>query len=223
MRGVWLEDLTWREAKARFDAGAVVVVPIGVASKAHGDHLPLKTDWLTARALGQRLVERLPVVVAPVVGFGFYPAFTGFAGSQHLGEPTFKALIVELLDGLASHGATRVALVNTGVSTERALDEVARSRQGVVALHMREFGRAADHLIEVREGGHADEAETSVVLALDPRAVRMDKLAPAGEFALSAATGDPSKASAFKGERLLAARVDDLVARLIAQWPDLQV
>jgi creatinine amidohydrolase len=220
MRGVWLEDLTWREAKARFEGGAVVVVPIGAASKAHGDHLPLKTDWLTARALGQRLIERLPVVAAPVVGFGFYPAFTSFAGSQHLSEATFKALVGELIEGLRCHGASRIALVNTGVSTEKPIDAVARAHPGVVVLHMRELGRAADALIEVREGGHADEAETSVMLALDPRSVRMDKLAPAGDFAQTAATGDPTRASAFKGERVLNARVDDLVARLMAIWPD---
>ncbi len=46
--GVWLEDLTWPEAKARFEAGALVVVPVGAAAKAHGPHLPLKTDALTA-------------------------------------------------------------------------------------------------------------------------------------------------------------------------------
>src|SRR5260370_38380141 len=89
--GAWLEDVTWPEAKARFDAGAVVVVPVGAASKAHGPHLPLKTDALTARALAQKLIERLPVVVAPVVGFGFYPAFTSFAASPHLGPETFMA------------------------------------------------------------------------------------------------------------------------------------
>jgi creatinine amidohydrolase len=226
MKGVWLEDLTWPEAKARFDAGAVVVVPIGAAAKAHGAHLPLKTDWLTARALGQHLVERLPVVAAPVLGTGYYPAFTSFAGSQHLTEATFKALVGELLDGLARHGATRVALINTGVSTEKPLDEVAAARakiaqRSVAVLHMREMGRAADCLIEVPEGGHADESETSVMLALDPRAVRMDKLAPAGDFAAIGATGDPRHATAFKGERILAARVDDLVARLGALWPEL--
>src|SRR6185436_15747601 len=64
--GVWLEELTWHEAKARFDADAVVVIPIGAAAKAHGAHLPLKTDALTARALAQKLIERLPVVAAPV-------------------------------------------------------------------------------------------------------------------------------------------------------------
>jgi len=67
--GVWLEDLTWPEAKVRFEAGALVVVPVGAASKAHGPHLPLKTDALTARTLAQKLIERLPVIAAPVVGF----------------------------------------------------------------------------------------------------------------------------------------------------------
>ena len=41
------------------------------------------------------------------------------------------------------------------------------------------------------------------------------------QFQESAATGDPTRASAFKGERLLAARIDDMVAALVARWPDL--
>src|SRR5216683_1822085 len=56
--GVWLEDLTWPEAKARFEAGMPVVIPIGAASKAHGPHLPLKTDALTARAEVDRAPAR---------------------------------------------------------------------------------------------------------------------------------------------------------------------
>src|SRR5262245_40996646 len=117
--GVWLEDLTWPEAKTRFEAGALVVVPVGAAAKAHGPHLPLKTDALTARAPRPRLTGRLPVVVAPVVGFGFYPAFTSFPGSQHLTAATFKALLAELLGNLRGHGARRLVILNTGVSTEK--------------------------------------------------------------------------------------------------------
>jgi len=218
--GVWLDELAWPEAKTRFDADAVVVIPVGAASKAHGAHLPLKTDALTARALGQRLIERLPVIAAPVVGFGYYPAFTPFAGSQHLTADTFKAVMRELIANLTAHGVRRIALVNTGVSTEKPLDEVA-AETGALVLHMRLMGQAADDLIERKDGGHADERETSVVLALDPRSVRMDRLGPAGDFEKSAATGDPTHASAFKGERLLAARVDDMVAALVTRWPDL--
>ena len=218
--GAWLEDLTWQEARARFDAGAIVVVPVGAASKAHGPHLPLKTDALTARALAQRLIERLPVVAAPVVGFGFYPAFTAFAGSQHLGADTFKALMRELLGNLRGHGVRRIAILNTGVSTEAPLDQVAGESGEVAVLHMRLLGSKAEPLFDNPDGGHADERETSVMLALDPRSVRMDRLVPEGDFETTAATGDASRASAFKGERLLAARVDDMVEALARRWPD---
>ena len=220
MAGVWLEELTWIEAKTRFEADPVVVIPIGAASKAHGAHLPLKTDALTARALAQRLVDRLPVVAAPVVGFGYYPAFTPFAGSQHLTADTFKAVMRELIHSFTAHGVRRIALVNTGVSTEKPLDEVA-AETGALVLHMRLTGQAAETLVGHKDGGHADERETSVVLALDPRSVRMGELKPAAPFAQSAATGDPTRASAFKGERLLAARIDDMVKALRERWPDL--
>ncbi|WP_300778915.1 creatininase family protein [Enhydrobacter sp.] len=218
---MWLEDLAWPEAKAWFAADPVVVIPVGAAAKAHGPHLPLKTDALTARALAQALIERLPVIAAPVLGLGFYPAFSSFAGSQHLGADTFKAVVGELIAGLAAQGARRVALLNTGVSTEKPLDEIAAAFDDVLVLHMRLMGRSAEALIEKREGGHADERETSVVLALEPRSVRLDKLALDGPFEATGATGDPTRATAFKGERILAARLDDLVAALVKRWPDL--
>jgi creatinine amidohydrolase len=220
--GVWLEDLTWPEAKARFEAGALVVIPVGAASKAHGPHLPLKTDALTARALAQKLIERLPVIAAPVVGFGFYPAFTAFAGSQHLSAATFKALLAELLGNLRGHGVTRIVLLNTGVSTEKPIDEVAAGATDLLVLHMRGLGAAADRLLDVAEGGHADERETSVMLALDPRSVRMERLELDGPFEQTGATGDPTRATAFKGERILAARVDDMVAAITNRWSDLR-
>jgi creatinine amidohydrolase len=222
MSGVWLEDLTWPEAKARLDANTVVIVPIGAASKAHGPHLPLKTDALTARALAQGVIARLDVVAAPVVGFGYYPAFTSFAGSQHLAAGTFKALVRELVGNFRAHQVTRIALINTGVSTERPLDELESEQGDLLVLHMRTIGQAAEALVENKEGGHADERETSVMLALEPRSVRMDRLAPDGPFEKTGATGDPTRATAFKGERLLAARVDDLVAALRKRWPDLR-
>ncbi|MCA0302759.1 MAG: creatininase family protein [Proteobacteria bacterium] len=219
--GAWLEDLTWPEANQRFSDGALVLLPVGAASKAHGPHLPLKTDALTARALAQRLLERLPLVVAPVVDVGFYPAFARFAGSQTLSETTFRGMLGELVDGLRRQGARRLAILNVGVSTEAPIDAVCGGAEDLLVLHMRALGGAADALIEVPAGGHADERETSVVLALEPRSVRLDRLAPEGPFEATAATGDARRATAFKGERILAARVDDAVAALLTRWPDL--
>jgi creatinine amidohydrolase/Fe(II)-dependent formamide hydrolase-like protein len=126
----------------------------------------------------------------------------------------------ELIGNFTAHGVRRIALLNTGVSTEKPIDDVAASTPEVLALHMRLTGQAAEHLIENHDGGHADERETSVVLALEPRSVRMDRLVPEGDFEATAATGDSSRAAAFKGERLLDARVEDMVAALVARWPD---
>jgi creatinine amidohydrolase len=252
MRGTWLEDLTWDEAKQRFDRGWPVIVPVGAIAKEHGLHLPLKTDWVTARALGQRLADHLPVVVAPVVPFGFYPAFVDYAGSQHLAAETFMALVRELLGNLIDHGVRRILIVNTGVSTEAPLalvlaDIHSRSGVRVYCAHMRLLGRAADGLLERPEGGHGDERETSIMLALDPRSVRMNRLQPAGdrpqdygsaaaklarpfrlrgeadageEYTATGALGDPRAATAFKGERILAEIVGELEGALRVIFPD---
>src|SRR5260370_3466429 len=215
---VWREDSPWPKAKARFERGMPVVIPIGAAAKAHARDLPLKTDALAARALAQQLIERLRVIAAPVVGFGFYPAFTAFAGSQHLSSATFKALLAELLGNLRGHGVNRIVLLNTGVSTEKPIDEVAAGATDLLVLHLRGLGAAADRLLDVPEGGHADERETSVMLALEPRSVRMDRLELDGPFEKTGATGDPTRATAFKGERILPARVDGMVAAMTSLW-----
>lgn len=250
MQGAFLEDLSWAEAKARFDAGCVVVLPVGAAAKEHGLHLPLGTDCITARELGRRVALELPVVVAPVVGFGFYPAFTAYAGSQHLKAPTFIALATELAENLIDHGVTRIVVVNTGVSTEAPLrmaaaDLLARRGVRIAVVDMRLLGRGADHLLEQKGGGHADERETSVMLAIKPEAVRMDLAqrteetpsapspvgfarstrlspdpAPGVLHSPTGATGDPTLATRAKGERILDAMTRELVDGIRTLFPD---
>lgn len=248
--GVFLEELAWPEAEARFRAGRVVLVPIGALAKEHGHHLPLNTDWLVTRALAARVAAQLPVVVAPVVGFGYYPAFVNYAGSQHLQADTFIALMRDLLGNLIDHGVSRIAVLNGGVSTEAPLAIVLREvleRRGVrvAAAHIRELGRKGHALLQQRSGGHADEAETSILLALKPEAVRLHlavedyggaAAAPATvfrrpitfsgqpgsgiDFSRTGAHGDPTLATAAKGEALLAEMTHELVEGLTLLWPE---
>jgi creatinine amidohydrolase len=155
-QGVWLETLSWVEAKSRFDAGAVVLMPIGAIAKEHGPHLPLNTDWLIARALAQRVAEALPIVVAPVVSTGYYPAFTGYAASQHLSATTFIAVIEELIGNLIGQGARRIALLNTSVSTEAPLriacpNILAQHGVSIPCADIRNLGRASDKLLETED------------------------------------------------------------------------
>lgn len=182
MTGVWLEELSWFEAKGRFDSGAVVVIPIGAIAKEHGPHLPLNTDWVIARELARRVSESLPVVIAPIVAFGYYPAFAGYAGSQHLTAPTFMSLMDELMGNLIGQGARHIAIINTGVSTEAPLSIVCRGmleRHGISipTAGMSRLGRTSDKLLQQKVGGHADEHETSIMPAIDPSRVTLSRVA----------------------------------------------
>jgi len=250
MAGVWLEDLTWPEAKDRFDRGALVLLPIGAIAKEHGHHLPLKTDFLLARALADGVRKALPVVVAPVVCFGYYPAFRHYPGSQHLSPETFQALVTEILEGLIAQGAKHLAILNTGVSTEPGLRIVARElyeRVGVrvPVADIRNFGRSAEALFAQKLGGHGDEHETSLMLAIAPDTVRMD-LAPTDyghaleapqtvfyvptvfsgdpasgpDYSATGIRGDATLASADKGRASLDASVHDLVQGLRHLFPE---
>ncbi len=242
MRGVFLEDLTWPEAGERFRAGAVVLVPVGAFAKEHGPHLPLNTDARVARELARRVAELLPVVVAPVIGFGYYPAFVRYPGSQHLNAGTFGALVAELAGNLIAQGATSIAILNNGVSTEGPLRIAARElweQHGVkIAIaDTRLLGRGADALLKHAAGGHADERETSIMLRIDAAAVRMERAAAGGhakapsafQFAVtldpdhnaSGVIGDPAAASAEKGEALLREMTRELVEGLVAAFPQL--
>jgi creatinine amidohydrolase len=245
-----MEELAWPEAKAWLDSGAIVVLPIGAIAKEHGPHLPLMTDWLLARELAGRVAAELPVLVAPVVGFGFYPAFTGYPGSQHLSAATFMALLKELLRKLIADGAQRVAVINTGVSTEGPVNAVVRELYHETGLSIsvadiRRLGNRAGAGLEQKLGGHADEAETSMILAIAPERVRLDLARPdygsaldhpetvfitpaifrddpSGglDYSATGARGDPTLATAEKGEHLLAAMAAELVEGLRLLHPD---
>ncbi len=242
MAGVWLEDLTWPEAQQWFARGAPVIVPIGAASKEHGHHLPMKTDWLYARELGRRVAERLPVVIAPIVGFGYYPAFVRYPGSQSLSAETFAALLREILSKFIRDGVRNLAVINTGVSTEPVLRIVVRDLYEATGVRVhtadvRELGAKARGRLKQRFGGHGDESETSVILAIDKAAVRMDLASPdygheapktvfytptifdaapdsGPDYSATGVRGDPSLATAEVGNAILAAMADELVMGL---------
>jgi creatinine amidohydrolase len=247
--GRYIEDLTWPEVAEAIKSDLPVIVPVGAIAKEHGHHLPMKTDWLLARALAEGIAERLPVLIAPVVPFGYYPVFQSYPGSQHLSADTFVRLLTELLERLLDQGARRLAILNTGVSTEGPIGFAARGileRRGIRigVADIRRLGRTADHLLAQETGSHADERETSIMLAIAPELVRMERTkrdvgrepaagvfvtpttmqstdAGAIDYSETGAFGDPTLASAEKGRVFLDAMIGDLVDGLVALFPDL--
>ncbi|MGH9902883.1 MAG: creatininase family protein, partial [Pyrinomonadaceae bacterium] len=129
-KGIPLEDLTWVGAEKVLSGKTVVVIPLGAAAKEHGPHLKLKNDWLIAEYLKREVLRRSNVVVAPTVNYHFYPAFLEYPGSTSLRVETARDLLVDICRSLARHGPRRFYVLNTGISTLRALQPAAESLAG---------------------------------------------------------------------------------------------
>lgn len=232
----FLEDMTWPAAERVLTRDAIVVVPIGAASKEHGPHLRLANDWILADALRRRLAVRADVVVAPIVGLSYYPAFVEYPGSISLRLETARDVIVDVVRSLARYGPRRFYALNTGVSTLRALRPAAEAlaADGIV-LTFTDLGKALEPIerqVARQEGGtHADEIETSMMLYLAPDTVDMARAVKdyrpgsgpltrnpdgPGVYSPTGTWGDPTLATRDKGERVVEFLVDALVADIEA-------
>ncbi len=225
-KGVLLEDLTWVEAEKRLGPETVVVIPLGAGAKEHGPHLKLKNDLLLAEYFKRRLVETNDVVVAPTLNYHFYPAFLEYPGSTSLRLETARDMVIDVVKSLAAYGPRRFYVLNTGISTVRALAPAAEqlAAEGIL-LRYTELDKATGEVekqVAQQEGGtHADEIETSMMLVIAPETVDMAKAVkdyhPKGTGGLSrkeggprtysptGTWGDPTLATREKGEKIVEA------------------
>ncbi len=225
-------SLTWDAVARRIADGALAIVPIGAAAKEHGWHLPMQTDQIQAEWLSARLAETFDALIWPTLTYGYYPAFAAYAGSCSLSSQTFETLVHELVASLLGYGP-RVLIVNTGISTLDPVDHaIAALRDPSRVLHLKihdgpAYCDTARRLATQAHGSHADELETSRMLALAPQSVVMARAAagsakppgpgplqhddPEGaNYSQSGTIGDPAGATRAKGEALLAAMLQDM-------------
>jgi creatinine amidohydrolase len=226
-----LSNLSWLDARQALTAETIVLLPLGAAAKEHGPHLRLDNDRILAEYLAGRVAEQENVVVAPTLTYHFYPAFVAYAGSTSLRLETARDMVIDVIASLAAFGPRRFYVLNTGVSTVRALEPAAAAlaERGVV-MHFTRIDRAGNEAVrsvqEQKGGSHADEIETSMMLYIDPQCVDMSKAADdyhpgngpltpnAGETGVYSATGiygNATLATAEKGRIIVEATVTDLI------------
>ena len=238
-----LAETTWPDAA---DADAdLAVLPVG-STEQHGPHAPLSTDALSAEAVAEAGTDAYDdeVAIAPTLPYGVSEEHRHFSGTLWLSPDTFRDAVREIVRSLAHHGWDRVVLVNGHGGNADALREVAASvtREGLArvaaftwfdAVDPADLGDAADS----ETMGHAGSVETSVLMAHAPHLVREDRLEDAregasdgwgewvsgsnlaydsAEFTENGVVGDPSTATAERGEELAAAAADALAALLSA-------
>jgi len=178
--GVELGDLTWVEAEKVLTPDAVVVIPLGAGAKEHGPHLKLKNDAILAAYLSERVREKSSVVIAPAVDYAFYPAFLEYPGSTSLKLDTSRDMLVQIVRCLAGYGPRRFYVLNTGVSTVRALEPAAEklAADGILFRYtdiLKVLGPVEKRVGKQEGGTHADEIETSMILYMSPADVDMSK------------------------------------------------
>lgn len=232
----YLERITWVEAEAVLTPGCIVVIPLGAAAKEHGPHLPLNNDRTLAEYLTRRVAELVDVVVAPTIAYHYYPAFVEYPGSTSLRLETARDLVVDIVSSLAAFGPRRFYVLNTGVSTLKALEPAAAAlaAHGVVLGYtdIAAAGRSAEASVQQQEGGsHADEIETSMMLHIAPQTVDMSKAARdyhpgrgrltrraggEGVYSPTGIYGDATLATSEKGRVVIEAAVRAIVAEIEA-------
>jgi creatinine amidohydrolase len=231
--GAYLGDLAWPEAERLVREVPIVVIPFGAGAKEHGPHLPMNADAKVMEFLTDRAVAELPVIVAPPILHGWFPAFREFPGTEVADPDVFAAYVKEVALSLVKQGAQRIVFLNTGISRATGLPisivareiRVETGTPTMVASWDDIEPPEVEELAEQRVGGHGDEMETSIHLFLQPDLVDMDKAVQdyrgAGEgypgyrpglfsrdpndpaYSETGLFGDPTLATAEKGERAL--------------------
>ena len=224
-------DLTWDKVGKRLLSGCDAILPVGAGSKEHGLHLPLNTDLIQAEWLAVKLAEQSGALVWPTISYGHYPAFRDYPGSVSISEELFERLMCEIIADVCRFNPRRLYVLDTGISTIPAVARAVAHASGAVPLiHLKVYDgpRYKAATADVRQqayGSHADELETSRMLVIAPEVVDLARaeaspgspfkgpltraLSPSGSY------GDPTLASREKGERLVAAMLEDLAAQLI--------
>lgn len=221
-----LAEQTFQEVGRRAAAGAILAVPLG-STEQHGPHLPLSTDTDLAVALCDRLAQaRSDVLIAPAVAYGSSGEHAGFSGTLSIGQAAVQLLITEL-GRSARETFSRLVFVSAhGGNTA----PVARA----VSVLRRESLDVLLHVPQWAGDPHAGHEETSMLLSLSPPLVQMDRavrgdvrplletwalLRSGGVRAVTATgvLGDPRRATAADGQRLLAELSDRLIDA-VAKW-----
>ncbi|MBI1205343.1 MAG: creatininase family protein [Rhodopseudomonas sp.] len=243
---LWAER-TWAELPG--DLAAVshaAILPVG-ATEQHGPHMGCGMDSVLAERLCAAVAARTQVPMLPVLPYGCSLGHSRrWPGTIPVQPATLIALVTELGEGAYHSGVRRLFIVNSHVTnaaplrcaleTLRAAHDdlmVALFNSAELSPRVRDF-----HFADARDW-HANDAETSLMLAVAPEMVRPDQMAdaddpdrtqglvfahPVNRTSRNGVTGLPSAATASKGQRWFEWMVEDLsglIARGLRETPPL--
>ncbi|WP_416260355.1 creatininase family protein [Gibbsiella quercinecans] len=240
-------QLTWSELPERLAAvDHAAMLPVG-ATEQHGPHLGCGVDAVLAERLCSAVARATGVPMLPTLPYGCSIGHSRqWPGTLAVQPITMIELVKQIGDWAYASGVRRLFIVNAHVTNAAPLrcalemlraeyDDlmVAVVNSATISERVRAF-----HFADA-DDWHANDAETSIMLAETPDMVRPGLLAaaddpdrtvdhvfahPVNHTSVNGVTGTPSQASADKGKRWFQWMVEDLsqlIARGQAETPPL--
>jgi len=232
---------TWPEVRDFRDRCPCAILPLG-ATEQHGPHLPQNTDTILAEAVASRVAEQTCGLLLPCLSIGYSWVWRDFPGSMTLSFDTFRSVIKDIARGLDRQSFEALLIITAHAANPQPLKYTVREltdELDLAIMHLcypglSEVMANADSEMWLPGNFHAEEFETSLMLALAPELVRMDKAvkeypvrsihyqhssATMGELSQSGVFGDATAANAEKGQQWL----DASVGKIAALWREFLV
>lgn len=182
-----LSTVTWTKLQDRISSGRLtkIILPIGSLEQ-HGPHLPLATDALLADYVARAVNEKCSTTyLMPTIYIGCSGEHVGFPGTVSVQVDTMSNMLLDISKSLLEnskltnlfiingHGGNRAVIDATIRKIKDAIPEMNVCSFTIVDVAKKKFEeiRSSDK----RFVGHADELETSMMLAIYPRLVDMSK------------------------------------------------
>lgn len=216
----------------------VGLVPVG-ATEQHGPHLPTGTDTMIASAICDAASAKTGAPVLPAVNVGCsFGHGTVIPGTLSLSPEQLSQVVHSVAVWAAYSGLRRLIFVNGHFGNAGALN-VATDHLRLDRTDLRcgftgwwdLDGEIADAVFADGSDVHANLAETSLMMAISPELVHLDRLSVADdpdrtgglvfrytatELSCNGVTGTPSGANLELGERILAHAVETVCDRVEA-------
>jgi creatinine amidohydrolase/Fe(II)-dependent formamide hydrolase-like protein len=238
---VFLEDLTWDEVRDLMAAGKTSIIVATAGTEQKGPHMVMgehkfvleHTTNAIARALGNALVAPI-ITYVPEGNWNPPSSHMRMAGTITLPNDRFMVLLEHTARSFKGGGFKEIILIGDSGGNQDGMRDVAAKlgaewKEAGVRVHwigdyystaMDAQRRWITDTLKIPAGeigSHAGILDTSELLAVNPRHVRMDKRAPNGGSQGSGVSGDPTKATAEIGRKLLQIKVDHAVAQIKAK------
>lgn len=232
---VFLEQMTWVEVRDAIKAGVTtIIVPTG-GTEQNGPHMVLGKHNFRIQHNAERIARKLgKTLVAPVMAYvpeGTIDPPSGhmrYAGTITLPDEYFRKVLEYAARSLKLHGFRDIVFIGDSGPNQPGQKAVAEQLNKewqatpVRVHHIGEYyrGHGFEKWLEQQGeskadiGDHAGIQDTSLLLAVDPKLVRKEKIAPGGGFQGSGVDGNPSRATVAYGQHGLNMVVDATVARI---------